>query len=133
MPHRLAGEDVVSWNRNGDYSEQQRNAKRFRSSRWGMQKGPTLMLDPVKFFLIQSLRSNWLVMSFPDEIMAQGVEFDCEIIDPRLNTGTMNVHNFFAPQFCSEQNLQLGGFQLLAPRMKISPCPPHMPGEAPTQ
>ena len=86
-----------------------------------MQKDHTLMLDPVKFFFIQSLRSNWLVMSFPDEIMAQGVEFDCEIIDPRLNTGTMMGHKFFAPQFCSEKNLQLRGFQLLAPRMK-----PHL-------
>ena len=45
-----------------------------------MQKVPTLMLDPVRFFLIQSLRSSWLVMSFPKEITDQGVEFDCKIM-----------------------------------------------------
>ena len=38
------------------------------------------MLDPVKFFLIQSRRSSWLVMSFPAEIAAQTVEFDREIM-----------------------------------------------------
>ena len=45
-----------------------------------MQKDPTLMLDPVRFFRTQSRRSNWLVMSFPAEITTQGVEFNREII-----------------------------------------------------
>ena len=62
VPHRLAGEEVVSWKKDSMIG----NCKRCF----------TLMFDPVRFFFIQSRRSSWLVMSFPMEMKAQCVEFD---------------------------------------------------------
>ena len=66
VPHRLAGEEVVSWKKDSMIG----NCKRCS----------TLMFDPVRFFFIQSRRSSWLVMSFPTEMKAQTEEFDRDLM-----------------------------------------------------
>ena len=68
VPHRLAGEEVVSWKK--DSMTMSGNCKRCS----------TLMLDPVRFFFIQSRRSSWLVMSFPTEMKAQSRELDRDLM-----------------------------------------------------